>query len=214
MGWINLSKKALAMKALMLSSLLFVTGCATDYVYNQSDVGPIFVKATEPEPEPLPAPVEEPKEEMLSVSEQNDKAVAVFDDKGFDAEITEKGVVVYLPPTIYFEGSESSIGLEARAKIAEIALEVNLPYLANRIVEIAGHTDSVGDEASNLKLSQQRALAATEELIFSKVARTRLTSLWYGESQPRLAEFNPDGSVNHANRNLNRRVDFTILNPE
>lgn len=210
MGWDKLSKVAI-----LAVVLLAVSGCATDYVYNRDKVGPIFVKAKEPEPAPpLPVPVEEPEVIVLSVSEQNEKAVEAFGDKGFEAEISDKGIVVYLPPTIYFKGSESSIGLEARTKIAEIADEINQPYLLDRIVEISGHTDSIGDAALNLELSKQRAIAATEELIFSKVSKTRLTSLWFGESQLRFAELNDDGSINTVNRNLNRRVDFTVLNPE
>ena len=197
--------------ALIAATLATLSGCATDYVYNQSGTGPYFVKSAKPQP---PAPVEEPKVVVLSVTQQNQKAVAAFDNRGFEAEISDKGVVVYLPPTIYFKGSESNIGLAARSKIAEIAEEINLPYLAERIVEISGHTDSIGDAASNLELSKQRALVATEELVFSKVSKTRLTSTWYGESRLRLPEFNADGTVNSHNRNLNRRVDFTVLNPQ
>ena len=40
-----------------------------------------------------------------------------------------------------------------------------------------------------------------------------LITTWYGESKPRFAEFNEDGTVNQENRSLNRRVEFVILNP-
>jgi outer membrane protein OmpA-like peptidoglycan-associated protein len=198
--------------AVLASAFLALQGCATDYVLNKEESGPIFVKAKVPTPVPEPEP--EPEPVIPTVNELNEKAVAAFDELGFEAEVIDKGVIIYLPPTIYFQGSESSINLAARTKIAEIAQELKQPYLASRIIEITGHTDSVGDPALNLLLSKDRSLAATEELVFSGISKTRITNVWLGETQPRASEFNLDGSVNHENRNLNRRVEFIVLNPE
>ena len=196
--------------AIFLAS--FLSGCS-GYIYNNNPTGPIFVKRVLSEPTPEPVIEPEPEPVVLSVDQQNQQAVLVFDEKGFDTEITDKGVVVYLPPTIFFAGSSSSIDLDARTKIAEIAAEINQPYLSKRIVEISGHTDSFGEEEFNFELSKKRAIAAAAELIFSNVNKTRLNTLWYGETAPRAPEINPDGSINTDNRNLNRRVEFVILNP-
>lgn len=200
--------------AVVASTFLVLQGCAKGYVLNKETSGPIFVKVKAPipfTPEPVPEPIKEPV--VPTVKEVNEKAVASFESLGFEAEVIDKGVVIYLPPTIYFQGSESSINLAARTKISEIAQELKQPYLESRIIEITGHTDSVGDPEINLLLSRDRALAATEELVFSGITKTRITSVWLGETQPRAVERNFDGSVNHDNRNLNRRVEFTILNP-
>ena len=174
----------------------FTTGCGSKYVFS-----------TDPDSEAFWV------KRGMSVTEQNTQAVSALEDKGFEAEETEKGVVVYLPPSIYFEGAKSDINLAARAKIAEIASEINKDYLRSREIEVSGHTDSVGDETQNLQLSKRRAEAASSELVFSKVAQTRLITTWYGESKPRFNELNEDGSVDESKRALNRRVEFVILNP-
>ena len=202
---------------LLTASIL--SGCYKGYVYNDSPSGPIFVKPTEPEAAPAtnwqaPKHTKLKQLKVLSVPEQNKRAIEVFKSKGFEAVSTEKGVVVYLPSTIYFNTSESSISLEARNKITEIAQELIKPYLSKRFFEVSGHTDSGGSEAINMALSKARSLAATAVLVSSKVPKTRLSSTWFGESRLRAQDYNSDGSINTRNRKLNRRVEFTILNPE
>ncbi len=164
----------------------------------------MFVKKTDPEP--VVAPV-------MSISAQNKQAVEALNAMGFETEESEQGVVVYLPPNIYFSSSSSDINLDARAKIAEIASEVNKEYLSEREIEVSGHTDSVGSNEANFATSKLRAEAATGELVFSKVALTRIKTTWFGEEQPRVEEVGADASVIEENRALNRRVEFTILNP-
>ena len=63
-----------------------------------------------------------------------------------------------------------------------------------------------------MRLSQKRALAASEELIFSRVDSDRLSTVWKGESELRFEEQDENGVVIPQNRNRNRRVEFTILN--
>ena len=72
-------------------------------------------------------------------------------------------------------------------------------------VEVAGHTDSVGAEASNLKLSQRRAEAVRAYLIGNGLAADRLTAKGYGESQP-VAD-----NRTAAGRAKNRRVELIPL---
>jgi len=192
--------------------MCLVSACKTGYVYNDARYGPIIVK-----PKPVSNPVRKPRPVQvveLSTEQQNAKAISVFTDKGFEAVENEKGVVVYLPPTIYFNEAVSSITLAARSKIAEIAQELLQPYLIKRYVEVSGHTDTLGSESANLGLSKERALAATAELVFSKVPKSRLSSVWFGETKLRVPEYAQDGALILENRNLNRRVEFTILNPE
>lgn len=69
-------------------------------------------------------------------------------------------------------------------------------------VELAGHTDSVGDDAYNMKLSADRAGSAADYLISQGIHRNRITTKGYGEERP-LAEGNDERA-----HELNRRVEI------
>ncbi|CAM2855408.1 OmpA-OmpF porin, OOP family [Pseudomonas gessardii] len=71
-------------------------------------------------------------------------------------------------------------------------------------VEVAGHTDSVGPDAYNQKLSQRRADAVKQVLVKDGVAPSRITSVGYGESRP-VAD-----NATEAGRAVNRRVEASV----
>lgn len=72
-------------------------------------------------------------------------------------------------------------------------------------VELAGHTDSSGDENYNLRLSQNRADAVRDYLIELGVNPDRLTAVGYGETQPIRRNNTEEG------RERNRRVEFNVI---
>jgi outer membrane protein OmpA-like peptidoglycan-associated protein len=72
-------------------------------------------------------------------------------------------------------------------------------------VEIAGHTDQVGAEDYNLKLSERRAKAVSQYLIDKGVSKDRISSAFFGESKP------VDTSNTKAGHAKNRRVEFKII---
>jgi outer membrane protein OmpA-like peptidoglycan-associated protein len=72
-------------------------------------------------------------------------------------------------------------------------------------IEVAGHTDNVGSDEANRKLSDDRARAVKEYMIAQGVTPERIVSKGYGESRPVAANTTDEG------RQLNRRVDFTIV---
>ena len=69
-------------------------------------------------------------------------------------------------------------------------------------VEIAGHTDSDGDDVHNLELSQRRAIAVMKYLFEQGVAADRLQARGYGEGSPLAGNDTPEG------RASNRRVEL------
>lgn len=72
-------------------------------------------------------------------------------------------------------------------------------------LKISGHTDSEGREEFNLKLSQERAEAIREYLIFfGGVEENRITAKGYGSSMPIVLENSDE------DRKYNRRVEFEI----
>lgn len=70
---------------------------------------------------------------------------------------------------------------------------------------IYGHTDSVGSDATNLRLSTDRAAAVRQYIIGKGIADARLESNGFGESKPVTTNDTPEG------RAKNRRVEFKIL---
>ncbi len=72
-------------------------------------------------------------------------------------------------------------------------------------VEVQGHTDDVGDDAKNLKLSQDRAQAVVDYFVKKGMAADRLVAKGYGETKPMVAN---DSKANQA---LNRRVEFLLI---
>jgi outer membrane protein OmpA-like peptidoglycan-associated protein len=71
-------------------------------------------------------------------------------------------------------------------------------------VEIQGHTDSVGNDKFNLKLSQKRAESVRTYLIKQGITSDRMTAKGYGENVPIADNRTGDG------RAQNRRVEFVI----
>ena len=74
----------------------------------------------------------------------------------------------------------------------------------NLVVEIAAHTDDVGQEKDNLILSESRANAVRDYLISRGVLGQQLIAKGYGEAQPIVP------NTSEENRSLNRRVEIFI----
>jgi outer membrane protein OmpA-like peptidoglycan-associated protein len=72
-------------------------------------------------------------------------------------------------------------------------------------VQISGHTDSKGSDQYNINLSEGRAGSVRDYLLESRVDFDHVVSKGYGEAVPVAANSNDEG------RQLNRRVEFTVL---
>ncbi len=71
-------------------------------------------------------------------------------------------------------------------------------------VEIAAHTDNVGDKAKNLELSQKRAQKVVDYCVSKGIKGDRMTAKGYGQAQPVAFNGDEDG------RAMNRRVEFKV----
>lgn len=113
-----------------------------------------------------------------------------------------KGTKVVLN-NIFFESG--------RAELKPISyIELNkavdlLQQNASMIIEIGGHTDNVGSEELNLKLSQSRAEAVKSYLELAGIESSRLQAKGYGESMPLETNDTAEG------RKANRRTEFVIV---
>jgi outer membrane protein OmpA-like peptidoglycan-associated protein len=104
---------------------------------------------------------------------------------------------------LFFDFNKSNIRTESFAELDRILKLLN--DNPNMTVEIAGHTDNVGTDAYNLKLSGDRANAVKTYLLGKGIAAERISSKGYGKSKPCVPNTTEEG------RQKNRRVEFTIL---
>lgn len=114
----------------------------------------------------------------------------------------EKGERIVLN-NIFFESGSAALQAKSQAEL-ETLLRFLLKNPALQI-EIGGHTDDVGNDDANLKLSQSRAEAVKQFLTEKGIPETRITAKGYGEAKPVASNQNEEG------RSRNRRTEFTIL---
>jgi OOP family OmpA-OmpF porin len=101
-------------------------------------------------------------------------------------------------------GSHQIIGRDSEQVLDDVAAALNdNPRI--RKVRIEGHTDSVGNDAANLRLSQRRADAVMAALIKRKVDPGRLEAVGFGEANPIASNNSASG------RAENRRTEFNIV---
>ncbi len=105
---------------------------------------------------------------------------------------------------IVFEFDKSTLLPVSRTTLNAVG-QVLQKYPELRL-EVSGHTDSVGSDAYNQRLSERRA-AAVRQYIQERygIPASRLDIKGYGESRPAATNDNPTG------RTLNRRVEFRVL---
>ncbi|MFU8850528.1 OmpA family protein [Micromonospora sp. SL1-18] len=126
-----------------------------------------------------------------------------------DGSITaESGsrVELTLAADVLFAFGKAELSPAARARLAGIAEQLRTQ--AKGTVQVDGHTDSVGDEQSNLTLSRRRAEAVRAELArLLGAAPVRFEVHGFGKARP-VAPNQVDGRDNPAGRARNRRVEI------
>ncbi|MBU1077058.1 MAG: gliding motility-associated C-terminal domain-containing protein [Spirochaetes bacterium] len=80
-------------------------------------------------------------------------------------------------------------------------------------VRIEGHTDNIGSEEYNLKLSEKRAKSVFDYCVENGISSDRLSMKGMGFVRPVAPNSNPDGSDNPEGRAKNRRVEFLLIKP-
>lgn len=109
---------------------------------------------------------------------------------------------------LYFATGEDRVLPESRPVLDQIAAVLRSPaYSWIRRIRLEGHTDDVGDERSNMELSERRVRAVGAALVGRGVDRNKLTFAAYGESRP----IDPRGTEEARARN--RRVEIFIIDP-
>lgn len=104
---------------------------------------------------------------------------------------------------IFFEFGEAILKSESKVELNKMVRFLEQNELIS--IEIGGHTDDIGDDAFNQKLSEKRAGAVVEYLTQSGISASRLQSKGYGEKSPLATNATETG------RAINRRTEFKIL---
>lgn len=122
--------------------------------------------------------------------------------KDIELKPIEKGAKVVLN-NIFFETGKATLSPQSRVEL-EKAIDL-MKVNPSMKIEVGGHTDNVGDDAFNMKLSHDRAKSVREYLVNAGIAGDRIQAKGYGESNPIATNDTDDG------RKSNRRTEFIIL---
>lgn len=138
------------------------------------------------------------KEEIASLDRKEDVAI-----RGNDLNVKElKKGGAYTINDILFATNSYDLNLKSKFILKGFArFLVENPTIT---VAIQGHTDDIGDDSKNMKLSSDRANEVKRYLISLGIDKSRLTAEGFGETQPKVEN---DSEVNRAK---NRRTDFVI----
>jgi len=104
---------------------------------------------------------------------------------------------------VFFDFAKAHLKAESYPELRRVIEFLN--DHPNVEIEIAGHTDHVGSDESNLALSGSRTEAVVGYLLNNGANKAQFTSMGYGEGKPIATNDTNEG------RALNRRVEFTIL---
>lgn len=150
------------------------------------------------------------QDQILDVSDQCPNEAEDYDGDADDdgcPDIYNKIIVkddrIELKEKIFFASGKTRILDKSYSLLNEVA-DV-LAKNAKIKVRIEGHTDSVGSDRYNQKLSEGRAASVRAYLIGQGIDPGRLTSVGYGEDRPIEDNGTQEG------RAINRRVEFYIL---
>lgn len=138
---------------------------------------------------------------------EDDRAEACYNSalaalpEGYTAEQLVKALNILI---INFDRGKYDIPARRYAALIKAASYIKkLPADVN--FEIGGHTDSDGDDASNMTLSQNRANAVKDFLTKNGVNGSILQVKGYGESQPKVE------NTSDRNKYMNRRIQYSVI---
>lgn len=104
---------------------------------------------------------------------------------------------------VNFESGSAQLTDAARKKLEEVAALIKHQSEAKVVIE--GHTDSLGDDSANLRLSYERAETVYQFLLTQGANRDQLTYLGRGETRPIASNQSAGGQA------LNRRIELQTV---
>jgi len=118
-----------------------------------------------------------------------------------DTRDSARGLIVNMSDVL-FDTGQFSLKPGAREKLAKIS-GIILAYPTLKL-EVEGHTDSVGSDDLNMKLSENRASSVRDFFVHEGIVMSSISSRGFGESQPVATNDTATG------RQHNRRVELIV----
>ena len=115
---------------------------------------------------------------------------------------SENQIDVRLTGDILFDFGSAELRPQSRITLRDLA--ENFRRYPNEQYDVEGHTDAVGSDDSNVRLSQRRADAVRGYLIDEGVLASQIVAYGYGATRPKASNDTPEG------RQINRRVEIHI----
>lgn len=125
--------------------------------------------------------------------------------QGTGVSVTRNGdnITLNMPSNITFKTGSADLDSRFFKVLDSVALV--LKKYEKTIVEVAGHTDSVGSEQTNQTLSERRANTVAQYLVGRGIRQERMIVIGAGETRPVASNDSQEG------RALNRRVELTLM---
>jgi len=145
------------------------------------------------------------------IGKQFDDQIRELDEtlEGTGVDVEEVGdqdaILVRLPDGVTFATGSADINPGFYDSLNSIA--ESLIQYPNSLIDVYGFTDTTGSDATNQRLSEQRADTVANYLAARGVARSRIATRGYGESYDYLRVKTAD----NVNQPLNRRVEIKII---
>ncbi|GAB5465456.1 MAG: hypothetical protein Kapaf2KO_08920 [Candidatus Kapaibacteriales bacterium] len=127
----------------------------------------------------------------------------IYDSFSLEQEEIKRSRKTVKLNNIFFEYKKADLLKSSHSELNRVADLIN-NYPVD-LMEISGHTDSIGGDDYNQKLSEARAKSVVDYLVSKGVDPTKLKAVGYGEERPVASNSTEEG------RQQNRRVEMELL---
>lgn len=173
------------------------------FLYTLGMAVPFGQKAVKEAPKAAPAPVAMPAQPKDSDGDGIIDELDQCPDTIKGAKVDNVGCMTLVNLDIHFDTDKSDIKNMYNPKIQEFAKAMKMDKRLKANIE--AHTDSVGRDAYNQKLSERRAASAVKALVEAGVDASRIKAVGYGEKRPIATNDTAEG------RAENRRVEAVMV---
>jgi len=111
---------------------------------------------------------------------------------------------------INFESGKSAIKSESQSIVDELVKMLNSNPTLKIIIE--GHTDNVGNSASNKTLSEQRATSVKTSLVNAGISASRIKSVGFGQDKPIADNSTEDGKAKNRRVEIKKQLQQDLTN--